>query len=284
MPRKVLWTIWALLPIFGLSFHYGPGQELDRRRQAAILIEASVAAQARAEAAQAEAYEKHLAALQARLAHFSANTPDTAAAAGAAGAAEETAYAVAAEAWRAAAEAYGKAQEALPASDVALARRVRVSKASALIRAGQIGTGVQDLQDMLDAAADAGEKEDDVARAAREEMAAGYYYGARLMRLAGKPAQEWRQVSGIARQNFRYLAESSPNQAEAKHLTNNLELVLNLEQSSVEDLQGKAQPRNSPRGNGSGILPGPGRRSPRPPRRGDARNGASGTGEIEGGW
>ena len=39
------------------------------------------------------------------------------------------------------------------------------------------------------------------------ELATAYYYGARLMRLAGKPADEWREVAGRARQNFRYLAE-----------------------------------------------------------------------------
>lgn len=284
MHKKFLWTLWAILPILGLTYHYGPGQRAFLEDRAARLLAEANQTQQVAEDAQNGAYEKHLEALHARRDAFLNETPEAAAKVKAAGEAEEAAYKSAAEAWRTAADSFGRVQAVLISASSDTAQRVRVAKGRAQIRSGQIGTGVQDLQDMLDNFEDAGESDAPVARAAREELATGYYYGARLMRLAGKPTAEWRQVSGLARQNFRYLAETEKDSGAARNLQNNLELVLNLEQSSVEDLQAKAQPKKSPRAGANGIIPGKGRRSPLPPRRGDARNGASGTGEIGGGW
>ena len=282
MLSKTLWTLWALLPILGLTYHFGPGQDAYTRDRATRLLSQAAAAQRAAEASQEAAYARHLETIRARRDHVASASPENAARVKAAVAAEDEAYKVAAEAWRGVADAFGRVQAVMPTG--VGAERVRVARGRAMVRSGQIGTGVQDLQDMLDEMEDRGEGDAPIAREAREELATGYYYGARLMRLAGKPAEEWREVSGRARRNFRYLAETEKDQSVAADFKNNLELVLNLEQTGVEDLQAKPQPKKSPRGNGNGILPGKGRRSPQPPRRGDARNGASGTGEIEGGW
>jgi hypothetical protein len=91
---------------------------------------------------------------------------------------------------------------------------------------------------------------------------------------------------GRARQNFRYLAETAgADPSLAKNHQNNLELVLNLEQSGIEDIQAKPLPKDSPRANRDGLGPAQGkRRNQRPPRRGPPNNGASGVGEIESGW
>ena len=64
----------------------------------------------------------------------------------------------------------------------------------------------------------------------------------------------------------------------------NLELVLNLEQSSLQELQGRPLPRQSPREGANGLRPGnwPGK-SQRPPRNRDGR-GAGGAGDIGPGW
>jgi hypothetical protein len=105
------------------------------------------------------------------------------------------------------------------------------------------------------------------------------------MRLSGRPASEWKEVSGRARQNFRYLAETSgADAALAKNHQNNLELVLNLEQSSLEDIQAKPLPKDSPRANRDGLgWPGQAQ-EPTPAAAGPPNNGASGAGEIESGW
>ena len=142
---------------------------------------------------------------------------------------------------------------------------------------------------MLDTLTDAGQGTTPLADQAREEAATGYYYGARLLRASGKPTSEWREVSGWSRQNFRYLAEKSGDTAspdtQSAERQKNLELVLNLEQASSEDLQAKPLPKYSPRRGADGLRDGknPGKTT-RPPRRKDDARGAGGTGEIEGGW
>ena len=122
---------------------------------------------------------------------------------------------------------------------------------------------------------------------AREELATAYYYGARLMRLAGKPADEWREVASRARQNFRYLAEDAKARgASGDEIANhekNGELVLNLEQSSLDELYAKPRPKDSPTGkcNGLGQKPRPGnkgRNQGQKPAKGAGMNGEIGNG------
>jgi hypothetical protein len=284
--RHVAWTCWALLPIFGLAYHFGPGQRLYHRDSAARALSQANAAQLQASDAQGAAYAQHLKAIDARRAAFLSQDPTDAAKAKTAGAQEEAAYEIAATAWKAAADSYQRVQDTLADGASEIADRVRWSHARALIHAGQIATGVDELEDLLDKLTDQGKGDSELARKCREEAATGYYYGARLMRLSGRPASEWKEISGRARQNFRYLAETSGADPElAKNHQNNLELVLNLEQSSLEDIQAKPLPKDSPRGNRDGL--GQGQRkgkSKRPPRRGPPNNGAGGAGEVEGGW
>src|SRR5262249_25622427 len=154
------------------------------------------------------------------------------------------------------------------------------------IRAGSIADGVNDLENLLDELGDAGQAESVLSGQAREELATGYYYGARLMRIAGKPASQWRAISGWSRQNFRYLAETSRNREsnlKSDEFQKNLELVLNLEQSAQEDLLARPLPKHSPRGGSEGLGERKGR-TKRPPRSRDDARGAGGVGDIEGGW
>jgi hypothetical protein len=98
----------------------------------------------------------------------------------------------------------------------------------------------------------------------------------------------WREVSGIARQQYRYLAEkaqASGQSDQADSLQKNLERVLDLEQLKTDELFGEPLPRESPRGRRPGDRPGPGRRPGRGPLRdGPPSNGASGLMEIGPGW
>lgn len=285
--RKIAWTLWAFLPVVGAAYHFGPGQRAYSEDRAADLLAQAQKLETAAEAAQTSAYDAHLASLKLRKA--SAATPESAAELKAASAHEDAAYATAADAWRAVADKLQLAQDLLISSSSPKADSVRVAKDRALIRGGKIVEGVSDLEILLDDLAETGRDESQLARDAREEVATGYYYGARLMRVAGKPTAEWREVSGFARQNFRYLAETAtaPSSADAKgaDFQKNLELVLNLEQSGQEDLLAKPLPKMSPRNvkEGLGTCKNPGK-SKRPPRKGKDARGASGVGDIEGGW
>ncbi|HZW07111.1 MAG TPA: hypothetical protein VFF65_08295, partial [Phycisphaerales bacterium] len=207
--KRVAWTAWALIPVAALAYHFGPGQRAYTEDRAGDLLSQARALDAAAEAAQDAAYKAHLNALSARRAALEAKTPESAAAAKAAADAEDAAYAEAAGAWTAAADKLKLAHDMLSVSGSPRAQTVRIARNRALIRAGDIAEGVGDLELMLDSLTDTGQATSVLADQAREEAATGYYYGARLLRASGKPAAEWREVSGQARQNFRYLAETA---------------------------------------------------------------------------
>ncbi|MGH7133411.1 MAG: hypothetical protein ACREJO_15885 [Phycisphaerales bacterium] len=293
--KNIAWTAWALIPVAALAYHFGPGQRAYTEDRAGELLAQARTLDAAAEAAQETAYGAHLSALKARKAGIDLKTPEATAAAKTAADAEDAAYTAAAAAWRTAADKLFEAHEMLAAAGSERAPTVRIARDRALICSGSIAEGVGDLELMLDTLSDAGQETTPLADQAREEAATGYYYGARLLRASGKPASEWREVSGQARQNFRYLAEpadpvgqpadtksADPRSAERQK---NLELVLNLEQSSSEDLQAKPLPKYSPRRGGDGLREGknPGK-SKRPPRRKSDARGAGGVGDVPGGW
>lgn len=290
---RIAWTAWALLPVIGLTYHFGPGQRVYQEDRAARIVAKARVLEDTARAAQEEAYSLHLAGMKARRAAFASQSPEDAAVARSAGDKELSAYTHAADSWKVVAETLNQAQEALAKDSTDTLRRVRLAKARAQVRAGQVNTGVSELEDLMDtleedaARTDASKPSADFAHHVREELATGYYYNARLMRLAGAKSDEWREVSGKARQNFRYLAENASAQGRSEDAANhqkNVELVLNLEQSSLQELQAKPLPKNSPRAGRDGDRPGNrAGKSKRPPRKGDAR-GAGGAGDIGPGW
>lgn len=286
MLSKIAWTIWALLPVAGLAYHFGPGQRGYIEDQARDVLEEAQRLEALADQAQAEAYHEHIAALTARKKAAASPSTENSLAAKDAATREDQAYRVAAQAWKQTADKLQEAQDLLSRCGSKRVSPVRIARDRAAIRAGSIADGVGDLENMLDELSDAGQTESALADQAREELATGYYYGARLMRNAGKPTAQWRAVAERSRQNFRYLAESSRqggSDLKAEELQKNLELVLNLEQSAQQDLLARPLPKNSPRGGTEGLGERPGR-SRRPPRTRDDARGAGGTGEIEGGW
>jgi hypothetical protein len=283
------WAVWAVLPVGVIAYHYGPGQAAYVQDRAAALHAEARSLERTALELQDAAYTAHLAAIEARKTALVAPTDGAAGADAAVVEAtkrEDAAYAAAASAWSKAADAYGATLEVLGDAAPEEAARVRWSQARAQVRAGDVWTGITSLEALLEEESAAGRGDDAQARAVREELATAYYYGARLLRLSGMPAQEWRIESGKARQHFRYLAESSrEGDAErARAQQRNLELVLNLEQSSLAELQGRPLPRESPcKGNMACRTPGKGNTSQRPPERRDAR-GAGGAGPIGDGW
>ena len=285
---RIAWTLWALIPVGLLAFHFGPGQAAYCEDKAAKLVAKADSTQQEALALQSAAYEKHLAAIAARIAAFGNEDEALRNAAAKATAEEEAAYEQASAAWKVTADALAEAQAYVDELGGPVREEIRLAKARALVRTGDVAAGTNELEDLL---YDAGERDaldTPLAIKAREELATAYYYGARLMRLAGKPADEWREVASRARQNFRYLAEDAKARgASSDEIANhekNGELVLNLEQSSLDELYAKPRPKDSPTGkcNGLGQKPRPGnkgRNQGQKPAKGAGMNG-----EIGNGW
>ena len=288
---RALWSLWALVPVALVAFHFGPGQAMYREDRAAVLVTRANDLQQEALRLQGIAYQAHLAAIDARMAAFAKDDAALRKSALEANAHEESAYALASAGWRQTAEALTEAQTAVDENGGVVRDEIRLAKARALVRSGDIAAGANELEDLL---IDAAEQDHDQAhddaltRAAREELATAYYYGARLMRLAGKPAAQWREVAGRARQNYRYLAEDAkargaPDADVANHQKNS-ELVLNLEQSSLDELYAKPRPKDSPTGNCNGLCDNKGKKPGKRPGGDKPSKGAGMNGEIGNGW
>jgi hypothetical protein len=290
--RRAGWTIWALIPVAVLAFHFGPGRTLAAREIAAARFREAGDLEREAIAAQGRAYQAHLAVIERRRAQFLGSEPS--------GDGEEVdeslltameveriAYEEAADRWSETADAYEQVEERLDGEDPRTLDRVRWSKGRAKVRSGAIWDGAADLEALIDSRSDdPGDQE--LARAAREELATAHYFGARLLRLSGEPAAKWRTEVAKARQHFRYLAETARaengDDTMVQGLEDNVERAIDLEQMDKSELEGRPLPRESPRAT-RGRRPGQGRPgvSPRPPTQRDGR-GAGGAGPIGPGW
>jgi hypothetical protein len=282
--NRLLWTLWALVPVGLLAFHYGPGQRASRAEQAGALVAKADRARSEAEALQSAAHALHVTAVAARArAAASAGDPSLHRAALEAVAAEEAAYAESAMAWTGVADTLASAQALLSESGAPQAREVRVAKAAALVRAGEVAAGAGELEDMLADGTGAGTP---LESAVREELATAYYHGARLQRLAGRPEDEWRDSARHAREQFRYLAEDARARGEpagrVRDLERNVELVLDLEQSAGDQVALKVKPKDCPSGQCNGLAPRKGKG--RKPVEGTPSKGAGMQGEIGDGW
>lgn len=290
------WSAWAVLPVFALAFHFGPGQSLLRRDLAVDGLQAARELETAAARLQQIAYDAQFKTLAARDKLLQQESDVNRRQVDDLLKAEQAAYAEASDAWKAAADRYQQVETLLEESQAA--HEVRWLRGRALVRAGEVFNGIEALQATYDAVADnpaSDQHSSKLALAAREELAAAHYYGARLLREEGRAADVWRQVSEVSRQQFRYLAEQANNDmaddaaarqsSEVAHnLQRNVERVLDLEQQDQSELIGRPIPKDSPRarrpGDGQpGKRPGVG-----PPRGDQPNNGASGMLEIGDGW
>ncbi|MBL9147584.1 MAG: hypothetical protein JNM94_02715 [Phycisphaerae bacterium] len=300
---RIGWAIWALVPVGVVAYHFGPGQQAAVLDSAASLQRDAMTAEASAKSAQDAAYQAHLAAIDARRAAFVAQSPAADEAAKNATNVEQAAYAKAAESWASAADAFTRMETLLTEAETKAAAsgspalgtsdlndellEVRLAKSRALVRSGDVWGGITELESVLEAVEENPDLDSTELRT-REELGTAYYFGARLLRLSGKPADEWRIESGQARQQFRYLAERARAEGGAADAADlhqkNLELVLNLEQLDLNELKAKPLPKNSPCQGKEGNRPCNGnKKSKRPPQKKDAR-GAGGASEIPWGW
>ena len=285
--QRLGWSAWALVPVALLAFHFGPGRTLAAREVAATRFREATELERIAIDLQSEAYQAHLHTIDMSRRAFLDGFEGEDEASTEAIERERIAYESASAAWTAVADAYAQVEERLVDDDPRSVDRVRWSKARARVRSGAIWEGTTDLEALVvprsSAASDV-----QLARAAREELATAHYFGARLLRMAGEPARVWRAEAIKARQHFRLLAETAASAGAdediVRGLEDNVERTIDLEQMDKSELQGRAMPRESPRGT-RGRRPGQGREgvTNRPPTRRDGR-GAGGAGPIGPGW
>jgi hypothetical protein len=287
---KLGWSVWVIAPVLLLAFHFGPGQRFLKKDIAADRMVIARKTEAEAHALQSVAYEAQFKTLEARK-QLELNDDELhRQQLERASQEEQQAYASASDAWKNTADRYQEVETLLEGTPQA--NQIRWLRGRALVRAGEVFNGIEELQATLDQATreqetNAGQAEMALATAAREELAAAHYYGARLLREEGRSTEGWRQVSETSRQQFRFLAEktSKDNVPElASNLQRNLERVLDLEQQDRSELIGRPIPKESPRGRRPGDGE-PGKRPGIGPPRGDRPgNGASGMMEIGDGW
>ncbi|MBG81034.1 MAG: hypothetical protein CMJ39_10045 [Phycisphaerae bacterium] len=292
LTRRIGWMVWALVPVVVLAYHFGPGQVLMARDVALTRYQEAIQLEQAALELQRQAYARHLDTIEVRRTTFlSEDEEQRERKLAEATEQEREAYEAAADQWQIVAETYEHVMERLPDEDPETMARMQWAKGRAMVRSGAVWDGAAELDDLLfDLSESASSPESDsLMRATREELAAAYYFGARLLRLQGKPADQWRPEARRARQHFRYLAEAASREGAdpevVRGLEDNVERTINLEQMDHSELEGQPLPRQSPR-TARGGGPRPGRRAgitQRPPGEGDAR-GANGAGPIGPGW
>lgn len=286
MIAKLGWTLWAVVPALFLAFHFGPGQTYLKRDQAVAKLKVAQEAEAEANRLQEIAYQLQFETMSASEKSAASKSPEDAAALAKAEKHEQEAYALASDAWKKTSELYQEVESLL--DETKDANQVRLLRSRALVRAGEVFNGIEELQATLDSEEGAEKRNPKLAEAIREELAAAHYIGARLLREEGRSADVWKLVSETSRQQYRFLAENSTETGErelASNLQRNLERVLDLEQLDHTELVGRPLPKDSPRGRRPGDGQ-PGKRPGRGPRPdGDQPgNGASGMMEIGDGW
>jgi hypothetical protein len=278
------WSLWAIVPVLAMAFHFGPGQSLMKRDKAIDRLAIAERAESIAEELQALAYETQLETLKAREQNERDENDITRSQLEKLLAREQSAYAAASDAWKEAAERYHEVEMLLEGSKTS--NQVRWLRGRALVRAGEVFNGIEELQATLDQTLQDQQSSDSkgdsslLVQATREELAAANYYGARLLREEGKSADVWRHVSDTSRQQFRYLAEGASKQNKSETANS-----LQREQQDRSELVGKPIPKDSPRARRPGDgEPKRGRPGVGPPRGEQPGNGASGMMEMGAGW
>lgn len=285
--NRLVWALWACVPVAAMAFHFGPGQTYYQQDLAVARRSDVRSLEKEAQALQAVAYQRHLEALKAKQRASVEPTTENETLATECVKAETDAFNESSAAWRKVAGAYDDILH--DADKLSLAQRLslRWSRSRALVRSGDLWAGIGDLEAILDEAETIHEDTTKLRISTREELAAAYYYAARLMRLSGEPPEEWMVEAGKARQHFRYLAEftdkNKPSDEKKQDYERDVERVLNLEQSTLVEIEGKPLPKDSPlarRGDRPGNRRG---KSPRPPNQRDGR-GAGGAEAVNSGW
>lgn len=159
--------------------------------------------------------------------------------------------------WKQAAAAWGAARDSLPLEQRDNAKRYSLRQGKAMMFAGDLIEGTQQLEDMLAnelAGPETGKAiDEELATTLRGEISTAAYFTAWQMRLEGASDDEWLPETDKARQHLRFIAETAEQKGEtleAGDLKLNLESVIRLEQMSDDELRAMPLPKNCPECNG----------------------------------
>ncbi|MEX0718752.1 MAG: hypothetical protein WD066_19315 [Planctomycetaceae bacterium] len=191
------------------------------------------------------------------------------------------------EDWAAAAERYDDALKVVPEERVGEARAVRLERAKARLNAGRMPEAYADLQALVDETAGDESVDPKLRDDAQATLANCRYYLTWLMRLEGRPREEWEPEIEAARQTFRLLAEQHDSSAgaDARRRQEDLESTIRLARMDLSELQALSLPSQCQgccsgdcKGSGSGKGKRPGKGRGKGERTGDefARGASSG--------
>jgi len=166
------------------------------------------------------------------------------------------------EDWSGAIKKYDAALGLLPEGRLDEARRIKLQKAKARMKTGQLPEANVDLDELVDQLEGDAKADPALRDEARASLANSQYYMTWLMRLEGLPEAEWEPVVDGARQTYRMLAENAEargDKSAAKTLREDLESTIRLARLDLDDLQGldlPSQCQNCKSGQCKGKKPG----------------------------
>ena len=148
--------------------------------------------------------------------------------------------------WELAVREYQAALEALPTDPDAYDERVGHRLVIELNKARMQSQGLIEARDELASLVEtmqaAPDADDTLLRDARQALARAQFLKTWLMRLEGLDRKVWEPEIEAARQNWRWLAEQAPTEAEKTLHCEDLEAAVRLARMEMEDLQGLPLP------------------------------------------
>ena len=150
-----------------------------------------------------------------------------------------------AERWQEAEANYEEALELLPPERVGQRRQVRLELAKTQMLVKKLPTAQQDLKQLVAEMEDDPAADPQVLTDSRQALANSQYYMTWLMRLEGRPREDWEPEIESARQTFRLLAEDAQRTGDEKALQRDqedLESAIRLARMDLSDLQGLPLP------------------------------------------
>lgn len=147
---------------------------------------------------------------------------------------------VAADRWNEACRSYDAALALIPTANVEAVRAVRLERAKAQMLAAQLPEAFDELVALRDELAADKNAPRKLVEETRNAMASAQYYMTWLMRLEGRPRDDWEPVIEASRQNYRLLAEDTEARGDDKtsrQHREDLEAAIRLARMELADLQ-----------------------------------------------
>ncbi|MBY0111825.1 MAG: hypothetical protein K2Y21_03310 [Phycisphaerales bacterium] len=252
--NRWLITSWIVAGLGIAALAVGPSRSWKKENAVRTAIDRAAELEVIAAGLQMKAAEANRLAANARRAALSSTDPEAPKKASEAVERETNAYVAAQNAWAQVASILEQARQDRgggAAWEEPMASKLRLRHNAARIGAGRYGDAVSDLETML-TEKHSGVSTDDV----REQLTRAYFHAAIVSRKSGATETEWRLLADRARQHARVLAEneSPSNQSRAEATggpantgpaQKNLEVILDFERRSLEDLMVTPQPKDS---------------------------------------